>query len=133
MSRSMREIISEINLWQDKVFTQSTAESTATHLLMEANELYDDPYDEGEIADIFILLAAVAHKTNVDIEAAVERKMAINRLRTWGKPDKQGVVEHVRNTLVEVFAEDMDKDVVQVNFMKLDSEGKPYGIGNTGE
>ena len=96
--RDLTEIIKEINDWQDKVFTQATAESTAAHLLREAKELYDDPYDAGEIADIFILLAAVAHKTGVDIETAVERKMAINRLRTWGKPDKQGVVEHVRQT-----------------------------------
>ncbi len=94
--RDLTEILKEINDWQDTVFKKATPHSAAAHLRREAEELWDDPYEEEEIADIFILLAGVAHLAGVDLEGAVERKMAVNRKRTWGEPDKQGVVEHIR-------------------------------------
>lgn len=97
ISRKMDVIVREINEWQDKVFTAATAQSKAAHLKREADELYDNPTDGGEMADIFILLCGVAHKAGLNLEIEVEKKMAINRERIWGKPDAEGVVEHVES------------------------------------
>lgn len=101
--RTLQQIVGEINRWQDTVFTRATPVSAAAHLKKEAQELWEDPYDEEEIADIFILLAGVAHLAGVDLEAAVEKKMKINRERTWGEPDAEGVVEHIRAPTPENF------------------------------
>lgn len=101
--KTLNELIREINTWQSKVFTQATAQSAAVHLKREADELVHDlvnyDYDNAahEIADVFILLAAVTHLSGIDLEEAVEGKMKINRARKWGKPDAQGVVEHIRD------------------------------------
>jgi NTP pyrophosphatase (non-canonical NTP hydrolase) len=101
--KTMGELLKEITGWQDKIFTQATSISAATHLKRELTELVVDlinhDYENArlEMADCFILIAGVAHLSGVDLEAAVEEKMEINRKRTWGKPDKDGVVEHMRD------------------------------------
>lgn len=41
--------------------------------------------------------AASFGMTYKDICAAVDEKMAINRVRKWGKPDADGVVKHIKN------------------------------------
>lgn len=112
---NMYEILKDINEWQDVVFKKATPQSASAHLRREANELYESPYDAEEMADIFILLAGVAHLAGVDLVEAVEKKMAINRKRIWGEPDEEGVIEHVRNTLVEVFREDIQNGDVKGN------------------
>lgn len=123
MSRTLAEWIKEITEWQDSIFTQATPLSAVTHLQREVVELTfaiqteqlkrDGKKDiETELSDGFLLLIGVAHLSGIDLEKALAEKMAINKAREWGKPDAQGVVEHVRTseagtligkTLVEVF------------------------------
>ena len=58
-------------------------------VLGEAEELYDsaetDNFDgfEEELADIIIMSLSVAGKLGIDIDAAVRRKMEINKARPW--------------------------------------------------
>ena len=61
-----------------------------------AMELEDNMYDScdrfsEELADVIIMSLSVAGKMGIDIDAAVRRKMEINRGRPWkhGKEDKQ--------------------------------------------
>lgn len=108
------KLINEIAEWQDKIFTEATPLSAAIHLQREVRELVFDLTSGNpksmrlELADVFFLLVAVAHLSGVELEEAVLEKFEINKKRVWGKPDAEGVVEHVRElpkgaTLLEVF------------------------------
>jgi NTP pyrophosphatase (non-canonical NTP hydrolase) len=48
-----------------------------------------------ELADVYILLCAVAGLTEIDLNLYVRDKMGVNKNRKWGKPDNDGVVEHI--------------------------------------
>ncbi len=52
-----------------------------------------------EFADCFILLfgsAASDGMTYDDIVDAINKKMEINLNRKWGKPDENGIVNHIK-------------------------------------
>jgi len=53
------------------------------------------PMAAEEVADILIVLYRLATRLGVDLHAEVDRKMAINRGRTW-HPDQTGHGYHVR-------------------------------------
>lgn len=106
--KTLKELLKEINDWQDSVFTKATVWSAMEHLDREVKELRQSIYSnptresqEGELADVFLLLAGVAHLLELDLEKAVEEKMTINRRRVWGHPDKDGVVEHIKEITYE--------------------------------
>lgn len=47
-----------------------------------------------ECADVFIMLAQVAEKLNVDLQTVVNYKMSVNRNRSWGR-SPTGKMQHV--------------------------------------
>lgn len=51
-----------------------------------------------ECADVFIMLAQVAEKLNVDLQTVVDYKMRVNRDRTWGR-SPTGKMQHVETFL----------------------------------
>ena len=54
---------------------------------------------EMEFADCFMLLLDSASHFDITADELIEatyRKLAINKERKWGKPDKNGVVEHIK-------------------------------------
>lgn len=53
-----------------------------------------------ECADVFIMLAQVAEKLNVDLQTVVDYKMSVNRKRSWGR-SPTGRMQHVANPLCE--------------------------------
>lgn len=69
------------------------------HLEKEARETQEAPQDSEEYADCFLLILDAARRAGISpaqlIEAA-QRKMVINRARTWPKPVDDNPVEHVR-------------------------------------
>jgi NTP pyrophosphatase (non-canonical NTP hydrolase) len=85
-----------IDEWQRATFPPSTAASKLAHLRKELVELEAAPTDAGEIADCIMLLVGVASLAGVDVQQALEDKLAVNKQRRWGEPDADGVVEHVR-------------------------------------
>lgn len=64
---------------------------------MRAVEDGDKEGMETEIADILILAFHTAHKEKIDPYFAVKKKLAICKKRRWGKPDANGVIEHIRD------------------------------------
>lgn len=88
---------SEVNKWQTETFPASTANSKIAHLRQEIEELAEHPKDAAEMADILILLCGIASLAGVDLLEAAKAKMEINRKRTWGTPDKDGVVKHTKH------------------------------------
>lgn len=93
----------EITAWQKETFGQATALSKISHLGEELSELNYDlinnkPERRLEFADCFFLLfgaAAADGMTYQDICQAIQEKFEINKTRKWGKPDANGVVNHI--------------------------------------
>jgi len=94
-------IIKEINDWQDKTFPDANPTSIFFHMVEEFSELQKDKTDASEMADIFILLVGLAHNSGVDLIQAVKGKFDINKKRTWGEPDENGVINHIANKKTE--------------------------------
>lgn len=102
-----------ISDWQNKTFGEATPISKLAHLLQEVVELKEalvkfghEPsmktFDEAkmEYADCFFLLfgsAASFGLSHSDICRAIQEKFEINKARKWGKPNKEGVVEHIKD------------------------------------
>lgn len=95
----------EITKWQKETFGEATSLSKLLHLEEEIKEVILDLHTGNkernlEFADCFILLFGAAASDGMDysdICNAVETKMAINRKRKWGKPDENGVVNHIKD------------------------------------
>ena len=70
------------------------------HIHKEVQELLFDPYDIEEYADMLILILDGSRRAGYDTQDLLEaafNKMIVNRKRKWGKPDENGVVEHIRD------------------------------------
>lgn len=98
-----RQQFFEITEWQKETFSKATPLSKIAHLKKELEELISDlennnPDRRLEFADCFFLLFGAAHADGMDyndICQAIKDKFEINKARNWGKPDKDGVVEHI--------------------------------------
>ena len=92
-----------ITKWQRETFPHANAHSKIAHLKQEIDELSADvanksPFTRLEFADCFLLLFGAASAfgmTYNDILEAIHEKMEINIKRVWGKPDENGVVNHI--------------------------------------
>ena len=58
--------------------------------------MWRNPTDAEEMADVFLLLIHLADGEGVNLLEAGAAKLKKNQARKWGKPDSEGVVEHVR-------------------------------------
>lgn len=95
----------EITEWQKVTFPKATSGSKIHHLKQEVKELQVDvdeqePLRRLEFADCLLLLfgaAAADGMTYEDICNAIQEKFEINKKRTWGKPDANGVVNHIKH------------------------------------
>lgn len=96
-----------ITAWQKETFPNATALSKIAHLKKELPELEEAIKNDWlqtstfmEFADCFFLLfgaAAACGHSYEDIISAIDQKFEINKARQWGKPDADGVVEHIRD------------------------------------
>ena len=93
--RTLDALQFEVGSWGDRTFPASRVESVLAHFQKEVKELVESR-DPEELADCILLLIHFAHKKGVSLRDAVRAKFEINKRRKWGKPDAQGVVEHVR-------------------------------------
>jgi NTP pyrophosphatase (non-canonical NTP hydrolase) len=93
-----------ITTWQKNTFKQATPLSKIAHLRQEIEELAIDiknnnPNQNLEFADCFILLFGAANSAGMsyqNIIDAINQKMEINYQRKWGKPNEDGVVNHLK-------------------------------------
>ena len=91
----------EAHRWADSVFGElRPPDGAVAHLLKEVGELSDHPYDDMEYADCLMLILDAASNAGIGADNLLNtcwEKLSINRAREWGKPDENGVVEHVRD------------------------------------
>ena len=84
----------QVGEWAVETFPQATRDSWVAHMRREIEELADS-HDGEEAADILILLLGHAYINGYDLLHEARMKMLISRLRTWGEPNEEGVVEHI--------------------------------------
>lgn len=128
---SLERVFEDVRRWQHKTFPKATAKSATHHLSREARELLLDMEHEksledvaSELADVIILSVGIADQLGVDIERIVGEKLEINKKRVWGKPDSQGVVEHVRTEDRPVT---VSKNWPSISKLRMDLDGKLPG------
>lgn len=101
-------VLSRFQLLQDELVEWSDATFGSgdrlvpilKHLQSEIGELVDTPMDRMEYADCFILLIEAAGKVGLSMDDLVDaayEKHEINKNRVWGKPNKDGYVEHIED------------------------------------
>lgn len=110
--KELQNLINEISAWSDKTFGDGQRNpAIAYHLKKEVDELIHaleqdqgNPTKEGmtkvcfEFADCFMLLLDSAKHfglTAGNLLWYTEEKLRINKHRKWGKPDENGVIEHI--------------------------------------
>ena len=91
----MNKLFNEIGQWAETTFTKSTPESAFNHLKREVKELSNNLHDGKEMADIVMIIAHLASKAGIDLEAEIIKKFNVNKSRRWGEPDEEGVCEHI--------------------------------------
>jgi NTP pyrophosphatase (non-canonical NTP hydrolase) len=97
--------------WQNKVnkgFNTSDVPLEFGLLTAEVGEAFtawrkDLPDFGDELADVALYLVAIAEMTGIDLESAIERKMARNAARVYGR-DSRGVLVRISDPLVDVTA-----------------------------
>ena len=67
-------------------------------LLHEVGELFSDPSDPGELADVLIIMLDLCKMAGHDPGKIIYDKMGINVERKWTRHPVSGVVEHIRET-----------------------------------
>jgi hypothetical protein len=93
---SFSEFQNEVGEWGNKTFTKASQMSRLAHLKREVNELIESQ-DPKEAADCLILLLHWSYNAGVDLFEVAKVKHEINKMRVWGEPDSEGVVEHIKN------------------------------------
>ncbi len=97
--------ILEVVKWQKETFPTASPGSKIAHLKQEVEELENDVAGgnligaQKEFADCFLLLFGAAYASGYswkDIWQFIDWKMQVNKKRKWGKPDANGVVNHIK-------------------------------------
>jgi hypothetical protein len=95
----------EIGRWSDHQFGSSDQDGdragilTLLRLKMELEELLGTPNALEEWADVLMLYLDAARRRGITVQevlSATWDKLEVNRKRKWGKPDADGVVEHIK-------------------------------------
>lgn len=115
--KELQELMDLQKQWSDKTFsegkfTYARALPISHHLQKESRELTEavdkflkNPNDDTadavheELADVFLLLldcAAHVGVSSVSLLLFATQKHLKNTQRQWGKPDENGVVEHIK-------------------------------------
>ena len=96
MIRDLDSLTAEMELWISQVLPERSPFDTATKIVEEASELLHALHHKGDVAsecaDILVLLLDVALLEGFDLQEAFEKKMEINRNRTWER--RNGSLKH---------------------------------------
>lgn len=84
-NKSLDWLVEEIFAWQQATFVDGTEEGRIAHFQEEIEEYLADPSNGEEAADAFLLFVAIFKNRGIDLRAEAERKLEINKARTWAK------------------------------------------------
>jgi len=120
--KELQKLMNNISDWSNKTFGDGDRSVPILHHLqkevVEAIDMviefrdvrYDDSVGVGEygriwakmqleFADCLMLLLDAAQHVNISAEElinATNHKLEVNKTRIWGKPDENGVIEHIK-------------------------------------
>jgi hypothetical protein len=117
----LQKLMDDIAEWSDKTFGEGQRNPAIVHHLskevpelikaieeFQVNNTIQTPYKEAnnmlksvweEYSDCFMLLLDSAHHFGLSADRLLHitrKKLEVNKTRKWGKPDCNGVVEHIR-------------------------------------
>ena len=108
----LQNLMNEIQQWSDDTFdngefNKKRSISISHHLLKESKELTEaltetfenKEHVKEEIIDCLTLILDTSAHYGIDASELIDgcyEKLEINKNREWGKPDENGVVEHIR-------------------------------------
>jgi len=136
-AEKLQKLMTDISEWSNKTFGDGQRNPAIVyHLKKEVNELIavfeGNPRNAHrqlwfEYADCLMLLldsALHAGFTARDLIDATREKLEINKTRKWGKPDENGVIEHVEQP--QPTAEGAEEILASI----VESLGEPINIHN---
>ena len=82
-----------VKIQADRLFPDRNDQSMFLKMYGEISEMVETPGPD-EVADVLILILDYAKRHDIDIEAAIKSKMAINDERRW-ETNHLGVIRHV--------------------------------------
>lgn len=128
----IRDLQNLIGSWADEVFPDRTIQSAALKLYEEIGEMLRDPSNADEHADIYIMMFDLSRMYNIDIGAAVRRKMARNRMRQWRKTET-GTLQHTDQPIEEwgLYEQGRD-DFLRGRFPQMDDPMYTKGYQDAG-
>jgi NTP pyrophosphatase (non-canonical NTP hydrolase) len=97
-SFSLDAELKNVLAWSHQTFPTQTESTMLLHLRDELAELSEEPSKPGELADVVMLVAALADYHDVDLAKAVREKLAVNRARHWTQEDANGMRSHDRRS-----------------------------------
>lgn len=103
--KDLQKLMDDIREWSDATFGEGQRTIPILHHLIkevpEAIQACDRDAETAiyEFADCMMLLLDAANHHGIsaeDLLISVRAKLEINKHRKWGKPDKNGVIEHIK-------------------------------------
>ena len=94
-SRNLMEIQRSVVSWADDVLPERTVPGMLLKMVEELGEVTRDPSDALNLADLLILLVDIADHFDIDLSAAVDDRMQINRIKRWKTSRLTGVNNRV--------------------------------------
>ena len=111
---TFEEVFEQVAKWQKETFGEGNPVGILNHLKRETDELIEEtekdvlafgvgmalPNSKRELADHFILLINYCHTQKISIfelPYLILHKLQENKMRQWNKPDKEGVITHVKD------------------------------------
>lgn len=105
----VNELVQMLGEWSQKTFNPTGKTNKYSRLVSmfrklteEIQELSQELSSPMEIADCVMLLMDMAYLNKIDLESAIIQKLNINRERKWSEPDKNGVVRHKGDLIMEI-------------------------------
>ena len=96
----MKNLQSMIKKWHVETFPNATNKAILNKLQEEMleldNEISSDANITDELPDVCIVILAYCARNDIDLEELVNKKMYINKARTWGKENSEGDRPRVR-------------------------------------
>lgn len=126
--KQLQDLIGE---WADEVFPERNIQSAALKLYEEIGEMLRDPSNADEHADIYIMMFDLSRMYNVDIGAAVRRKMAVNMRRYW-RMTETGTLQHTELGPDEEMYEAGKRDSMAGRWPRVDDEFYMKGYHDAG-
>lgn len=137
-SKSIEQVVEQFHEWQVETFKNATPISKLKHLEQEVIELIieltdsaDEEKIKSEYADCFALLFGSARArgyTMQDIADFLLAKLEVNKRRKWGKPDENGVVNHIKS---DAPLPTVEQSVQECDASKATSTGEPLAPNTT--